>query len=137
MSPAVFLLCYWWLGAIGARLGASHTDPAVSNAPADIVDSVSVCLKNGRQNLKERLYTRFLSASRRDQRSICSYGHGTAAGSCVGDACGADPVQTEPRVAGEPVGAGNPKGGPPGGWQIGARITLAPSTSKSRTARTS
>ena len=30
-----------------------------------------------------------------------------------------------------------PQGCPPGGWQIGARITLAPSTSKSRTARTS
>ena len=28
-----------------ARLGASHTDPAVSNSPADIVDSVSVCSK--------------------------------------------------------------------------------------------
>ena len=45
VSPAVSLLCYWWLCAIGARLGASHTDPAVSNAPADIVDSVSVCSK--------------------------------------------------------------------------------------------
>ena len=36
-------------------------------------------------------------------------GNGFAAGSCVGDACGAEPVQTKRRAAGESVGAGNTK----------------------------
>ena len=64
-------------------------------------------------------------------------GNGFAAGSCVDDACGAEPVQTKPRVAGESVGVGFIKSVLPSGWQTGVRITLAQSISRSRTARTS
>ena len=51
-------------------------------------------------------------------------GNGFATGSCVGDACDAEHVQTEPRAAGDSVE-----------WQTRVRITLVQSTwpSRSRT----